>query len=70
MKYEVDLSTLPDIALVREKQIAPVLPFSKPTLWRRVKAGLFPAPMKLDGNVTAWRWGDVRAWLESQGGAE
>ena len=39
------------------------LPFSAPTLWRKVKAGNFPAPVKLSKRVTAWNVGVVRAWL-------
>jgi predicted DNA-binding transcriptional regulator AlpA len=42
------------------------LPFSSATLWRKVKDGSFPKPVKLSQRVTAWRVGDVRAWLEKQ----
>ncbi|MDE1714523.1 AlpA family phage regulatory protein (plasmid) [Chromobacterium amazonense] len=43
-----------------------VLPFSASTLWRRVRAGTFPAPIKLSDRVTAWKAEDVREWLDSQ----
>ncbi len=66
---------LPDSALIREAQLvqspkrpetpAP-LPFSAPTLWRKVKAGTFPSPIKLSERVTAWNVGSVRAWLAAQ----
>lgn len=65
----VDYKNLPDIAMVRERQLIPVLPFTSPTLWRRVRSGEFPQPVRLPGRITAWRWGDVRQWLESQGRA-
>lgn len=65
---------LPDSALVRQSQLvrdpkhptrpAP-LPFSPATLWRKVKAGEFPAPLKLGAAITAWRVGDVRAWINA-----
>ena len=65
---------LPDSALLRESQLvqspkrphgtAP-LPFSSATLWRMAKAGTFPKPIKLAQRVTAWRVGDVRAWLNA-----
>ena len=42
------------------------LPFSAPTLWRKVKAGTFPKPIKLSERVTAWKVGDVRAWIDAQ----
>ena len=67
--------TLPDSAFIREAQLvqspkhpdrpAP-LPFSAPTLWRKVKAGTFPKPVKLSERVTAWRVGDIRAWAAAQ----
>lgn len=66
---------LPDSAYIRESQLvqspkrpetpAP-LPFSAPTLWRKVKAGTFPAPVKLSERVTAWNVGTVRAWMAAQ----
>ena len=67
--------TLPNSAFIRESQLvqsplrpdtlAP-LPFSAPTLWRKVKAGTFPKPIKLSERVTAWQVGAVRTWIEAQ----
>jgi predicted DNA-binding transcriptional regulator AlpA len=49
---------------VRQAQLIPdVLPFSAATLWRLVKAGEFPAPVKLSKRVTAWRISDIKKWL-------
>ena len=69
-----NFDTLPDSAFIRESQLvqspkrpeaqAP-LPISAPTLWRKVKAGTFPKPIKLSDRVTAWKVGDVRAWIAS-----
>jgi hypothetical protein len=41
-----------------------LLPFSRPTLWRKVKAGEFPAPIKI-GALTVWRSSDVAAWINA-----
>lgn len=64
---------LPDSAYLRESQLVnkpgnptPIIPASASTLWRWVKAGTFPAPRKLGPKLTAWRVGDVRAWLQQQ----
>lgn len=38
------------------------LPISSPTLWRWVRAGTFPAPVKLSPGVTAWRSAEIDAW--------
>jgi predicted DNA-binding transcriptional regulator AlpA len=43
-----------------------LLPFSAATLWRLVRSGEFPAPVKLSERVTAWRVEDVRAWMASR----
>jgi len=67
--------TLPDGAFIREAQLVqspehPVrpapLPFSAPTLWRKVKNGTFVKPYKLSQRVTAWKVGEVRAWMAAQ----
>lgn len=69
------LDQYPDCALLRESQLVPspkrpgamaLLPFSAPTLWRKVKAGDFPKPLKLGPRITAWRCGDIRQWLAQQ----
>lgn len=67
---KINFQVLPDSALVRQRDLLSVLPFSAATLWRRVKAKEFPGPIKVDQSITAWRWGDVRGWLESQGGVQ
>jgi predicted DNA-binding transcriptional regulator AlpA len=72
---------LPNAAFVRQSQLVqsckqrtvPVpLPFSAPTLWRKVKAGTFPQPVKLSKRVTAWNVGEIRAWMieQSSSGSE
>ena len=67
--------TLPNSAYIREAGLVsspkrpgiPVpLPFSAPTLWRKVREGTFPKPVKLSNRVTAWNVGTVRAWLTAQ----
>ena len=75
--------TLPDSALVREKLIigstddlrgnkqsssSRIVPVSKSTWRRMVKAGRAPAPIKLHTGISAWRVGDLRCWLASWNG--
>lgn len=68
-------NTLPATGFVREAQLVGsrkdphqprILPISAPTLWRWVKAGRFPAPVKLGPRVTAWPVEAVRAWMAAQ----
>jgi len=51
---------------IRQKGLIGLLGFSAPTLWRKVKAGTFPKPVKLGEKMTAWRWEEVQAWMEAQ----
>lgn len=69
---------LPDSAFLREADLVrspkrphatTPLPFSAPTLWRKVKAGTFPKPIKLSERVTAFKVGDVREWIAAQAAA-
>lgn len=69
---------MPDTAWARQKQLIrdpkrpslpTPLPFSAATLWRKVRDGEFPPPVKLGPAISAWRVGDVRAWLRAQAAA-
>jgi predicted DNA-binding transcriptional regulator AlpA len=57
---------LPETGFVRQKLLLRFVPFSKSTLWRRVNAGVFPAPVRLSVGITAWRAEDVRRWIAEQ----
>lgn len=59
---------LPETGFLRQSQVLIFVPVSKTTLWRRVVAGTFPAPVKLSVKVTAWRAEDVRRWISEQSG--
>lgn len=59
--------TLPEVGFIRQAQLIPaIVPFSNATLWRKVKDGTFPAPVKLSPRVTAWEVGKVRDWIEAR----
>lgn len=75
--YPSVFDALPASAFIRESQLvqspkrpdSPAsLPFSAPTLWRKVAAGTFPKPFKLSERVTAWNVGEVRNWINAQTG--
>lgn len=70
-----NFDALPDSAMIRQSQMVrdpkhptrpTPIPFSPATLWRKVRAGTFPAPYRLSAAVTAWKVGDLRAWLNQQ----
>lgn len=61
------LSKIPATGFIRQSQLlGPMLPIGATTLWRWVRQGKFPKPVKLSERVTAWRAEDVRAWLDQQ----
>jgi predicted DNA-binding transcriptional regulator AlpA len=73
---ESNISTLPTTGYVREAQLVrqrkhpshpAVLPFSAATLWRKVRAGEFPKPVKLGPRITAWPVESIREWMAAQG---
>ncbi|MBV2264272.1 MAG: AlpA family phage regulatory protein [Thauera sp.] len=55
----------PDEALVKIPVVQTLFACSAATVWRRVKAGQLPAPVKLSERSTCWRVGDLRAALAS-----
>jgi predicted DNA-binding transcriptional regulator AlpA len=66
-KTVVPFSEMSDDAFIRQAELlAGILPISPASLWRKVKNGSFPRPVKLGPKTTAWRVGSVRAWLEAQ----
>jgi|TARA_R110000803_G_scaffold88774_1_gene155725 prophage regulatory protein len=37
---------------------------SRTTLWRKVRANVFPAPVKLPGDAVRWREQEVQEWID------
>jgi len=67
MSAAVNLVERPVVGFVRQAELVPgMVPFSPATLWRKVKSGEFPQPVKLSARVTAWRLEDVHAWMQSR----
>ncbi|MEN2426298.1 helix-turn-helix transcriptional regulator [Chromobacterium vaccinii] len=60
---------LPVTGFIRLADLRKILPVSDSTIWRRVRAGTMPAPVKLSEKVTAWRAEEIRAFLDQLGQA-
>lgn len=58
-------SKKPD-GFIRQKELLPLLGFSAPTLWRKVRNGTFPKPFKLSTKITAWALEDIYFWIEEK----
>jgi predicted DNA-binding transcriptional regulator AlpA len=68
-KSQFFLGSLPAEGFVRQAQLLTPGPisWSSATLWRKVRSGDFPAPIKLSERITAWRVEDIRDWINNQG---
>jgi len=67
MKHSANQPTVLD-RFIRQRQLISggFIAFSHATLWRKVRDGSFPAPLKLSAGVTAWRERDILEWQRSQ----
>lgn len=67
MSAILNVTARPAVGFIRQSDLVPAMvPFSAATLWRKVKSGEFPAPVKLSARVTAWRLEEVHAWMQSR----
>jgi len=51
-------------SFLREKQVRKLIPVAHSTLWAWVRAGKFPAPLKLSDRITVWRNHEVQAFID------
>jgi len=51
------------IRLLKEEEVCDRTTLSRSVLWRKVKAGTFPAPVKINGGRVAWYEHEVQAWI-------
>ena len=51
--------------IIREPEVTDRTGLSRATIWRRVKAGDFPAPFRLGNRSKAvgWRDDEIEAWI-------
>ena len=55
--------------IMRIPEVVKVTGLSRTTIWRRVKSGDFPPPVRLGSLATrsvGWREGEVKRWLDSR----
>jgi predicted DNA-binding transcriptional regulator AlpA len=64
-KKPTHCEALPKGGYIRINTLIKIIPFSASTVWRKVKSGAFPKPIKLSKEITAWRCDDVIAWMEA-----
>lgn len=55
-----------DKALARRRQVEHLVQLSRSTIYAAVKAGTFPAPVRIGARAVAWRVSEVEQWLEAR----
>lgn len=50
----------------RDIEVAIRYNISRPTIWRWVKQGKFPKPVKLGGGTSRWKLSELEVWEQSQ----
>lgn len=58
-----DYSSLPPEAVLRLPDVLALVGLSRASVYAKVAEHRFPAPIKLTQHASAWRMGDIRAWL-------
>ena len=55
--------------ILRTPEVVKITGLSKTTIWRRVRSGDFPAPVKLGSLATrsiGWRQEEIEKWINSR----
>ncbi len=60
-----DLLQMQD-ALLKISTVTQATGLSRASIYRRLAAGTFPAPVRLSTRCTRWQAADVRAWIQAQ----
>ncbi|CAN7312037.1 AlpA family phage regulatory protein [Caballeronia sp. LjRoot29] len=55
-----------DTPIVRLPELMKLVCLCKGSIYRGVKSGSFPAPVKLSQRAVGWRRGDVIDWIDSR----
>ena len=63
IKNSLTFDDLPESSFLRKKDLdfTKITPFSSATLYRKIKSGDFPKPIKIS-SISAWRVSDIREW--------
>jgi len=54
------------LAILRRKQVQARIGLGRSTIYTKVAAGEFPAPVKLGGRAVGWLASEVEAWIAAQ----
>ena len=52
--------------LLKRREVEEITGLSRSTIYRMVKTGQFPQPVRVGPKAVRWRLSDIIAWLESR----
>ena len=52
--------------LLRPKEVSAKIGLSKTTIWRAVRVGDFPCPLRLSGRAVGWLEAEVDEWIHTR----
>ena len=55
--------------LIRLPKVIEKVCYQKSTLYQKIQANEFPAPVRLGARAVAWKLSDIEAWIESRASA-
>ncbi|KAB1068608.1 helix-turn-helix transcriptional regulator [Methylobacterium soli] len=64
LKWSREVCTRRDECLIRLPQVLEVVPISRATLYRLIRKGQFPSPVKLGARVALWRVSEICSFIE------
>ncbi|WP_153160910.1 AlpA family transcriptional regulator [Zoogloea sp. 1C4] len=53
-------------ALLSRRSVEAITSISRASIYRLMKAGEFPTPVRVSANRVAWREADIRLWIEAR----
>ncbi len=53
-------------SVLRMPQVMVVTGLSRTSIWRRLKEGDFPRPIRLGPNAVGWKLRDIELWIETR----
>jgi len=52
--------------ILRRREVEKLTGLARSTIYQYVKAGVFPAPVRLGARAVGWRYADVLDWINTR----
>jgi len=55
-----------EVKIIRRKEVERITGLSKASIYRKMRTGAFPLPLKLGARAVAWRADEIHEWIENR----